>query len=117
MTSGPILLDLRTNRLTAVKKAAYRLADRLTVALGTPTADAPDLLPVTFLFKPRTSEATAAEAARAFYQELLDQELREQIAAETAPLRALILAHAFSKTDLIQHMTGRGSSAGPKPDK
>ncbi len=34
------------------------------------------------------------------FQELLDQELREQIAVETAPLRNLILAHAYSRTGL-----------------
>jgi His-Xaa-Ser system protein HxsD len=42
------------------------------------------------------------EVVRQFFQELLDQELREQIAEETAPVRTLILAHAFSKADLIK---------------
>jgi hypothetical protein len=39
---------------------------------------------------------------RTFFQELLDQELREQIAEEINPVRTLILAHAFSKVDLIK---------------
>lgn len=99
MGAARAIVDLRVYRLTAVKKAAYRLAARCTVVFGAVEADA---LPVTFLFSPGTGEPTALETYRAFFQELLDQELREQIAEETAPLRALILAHAFSKTDLIR---------------
>ncbi|HEX7601643.1 MAG TPA: His-Xaa-Ser system protein HxsD [Polyangiaceae bacterium] len=97
--SARAVIDLLVYRLAAVKKAAYRVADRCTVALGTPADEA---LPVEFLFAPGTSDSAARSAVRAFYQELLDQELREHIAEETGPLRALILAHAFSKTDLIR---------------
>jgi His-Xaa-Ser system protein HxsD len=39
---------------------------------------------------------------RSFFQELLDQELRERIAEETDAIRSLILAQAYSKTDLIR---------------
>lgn len=92
-------IDLRTYRLAAVKKAAYRLADRCTAMLGTAEGEK---LPVAFTFKPGTSESDAREGVRLFYQELLDQDLREHVAEETAPMRALILAQAFSKTDLIR---------------
>lgn len=91
-------IDLRVYRLTAVKKAAYRLADRLTASMASHDEHS---VAVTFTFKTGTNESTAREAERLFFQELLDQELRESIAAETAPLRTLILAQAFSKTDLI----------------
>lgn len=91
-------IDLQTYRLTAVKKAAYRLAERLTAVLGS-TEDS--MLGITFTFKASTDAKAATESVRLFFQELLDQELREQIAEETAPMRTLILAHAFSKTDLI----------------
>jgi His-Xaa-Ser system protein HxsD len=92
-------LNLGVYRLTAVKKAAYRMAERCTAVLGAPEGNT---LPVTFLFKPGTVEAVALEAVRVFFQELLDQDLREQVAEETGPVRALILAHAFSKTNLIR---------------
>jgi His-Xaa-Ser system protein HxsD len=92
-------LDLRAYRLAAVRKAAYRLAERCTAVIGTPEGDK---LPVAFMFKPGTVENTAMEAARAFFQELLDQELREHVAEETGPIRTLILAQAFSRTDLIR---------------
>ncbi len=94
-----LCLDLRVYRLTAIAKTAYRLADRCTAVLGAQTGEN---LSLSLRFKANTSEASANETARLFYQELLDQQLREQIATETAPVRALILAHAFSKVDLIK---------------
>jgi His-Xaa-Ser system protein HxsD len=92
-------IDLRVYRLAAVQKTAYRLADRCTAVLGTAVNHS---LPVTFVFPPRTSESAAREALRLFFQELLDQELREQIGDETRAFRSLILAHAFSRTDLLR---------------
>jgi His-Xaa-Ser system protein HxsD len=94
-----LTIDMRVYRLTAVKKAAYRMADRCTAVIG---ALADPLVPVTLRFRPGMTESGAREAARLFFQELLDQELREQIADETSAMRTLILAHAFSKADLLQ---------------
>lgn len=94
-----LMIDVRVYRLTAVKKAAYRMADRCTAVIG---ALADPLVPVTLRFKPGTTASSARETARLYFQELLDQELREQIADETSALRTLILAHAFSKADLLQ---------------
>lgn len=92
-------IDLRAYRLVAVQKAAYRLAHRCTVVLG---AQAAHTLPISFRFPEETSEPAALEAVRLFFQELLDQELREQIGEETRAFRALILAQAFSRTDLLK---------------
>lgn len=98
-TAVRMTIDLRTYRLSAVKKAAYRMADRFTAILGT-IAD--EQLPIVFTFKPGVAEANVLKAVRLFFQELLDQDLREHVADETAPMRTLILAQAFSKTDLIR---------------
>jgi His-Xaa-Ser system protein HxsD len=92
-------LDIKVYRLTAIQKAAYKLAKHVTVAIG---ALEGDLAAVTLLFRPATTEPAALECARSFFQELLDQELREKIGNETAPLRSLIIAQAFSRTDLIR---------------
>jgi His-Xaa-Ser system protein HxsD len=92
-------IDVRAYRLGAIKKAAYRLANRCTVVVGSPGEE---IVPLTFRFRTGTTEETALEAVRAFFDEVMDQELREQIAEETAPLRTLILAHAFSKVDLLR---------------
>jgi hypothetical protein len=42
------------------------------------------------------------EAVRFFHQELLDEDLRVTIHEETDSIRALILAHTFSRTNLIE---------------
>lgn len=94
-----LMIDMRVYRLTAVKKTAYCMANRFTAVIG---ALADPLIPVTLRFKAGTTESDAREAARVFFQELLDQELREQIADETGAVRTLILAHAFSKADLVE---------------
>ncbi|WP_225408637.1 His-Xaa-Ser system protein HxsD [Stigmatella hybrida] len=94
-----LTLDLRVYRLAAVQKASYRFAEHFTVVLGTPDGQ---LLPVTCLFRPDTREAEALNVVRRYFQELLDQELREQIGEETRSVRALILAQAFSRTGLIR---------------
>jgi His-Xaa-Ser system protein HxsD len=93
------VIDLRAYRLTAVKKVGYRLAERFTVVLGESSLTS---ISVTFVFPPTTTEACAIAAVRVFYQDLLDQELREHLAEESRPIRALILAHAFSRTDLVR---------------
>lgn len=92
-------VDMRCYRLSAVQKTAYKLADRCTVVLGSPDAAS---LPITLRFPRAANESAALDIVNLFFQELLDQELREQIGEETRPLRALLLAHAFSKTDLIR---------------
>lgn len=94
-----LTVDLRNYRLTAVQKTAYKFAARCTAILGT---EEQHLLPVTFMFPSGTVESAALETIRLFFQELLDQELREKIGEETRAIRALILAQAFSKTDLIR---------------
>ncbi|HEX3474900.1 MAG TPA: His-Xaa-Ser system protein HxsD [Kofleriaceae bacterium] len=94
-----LVIDLRSYRLTAVKKAAYRFADRFTAVLGSPEHDR---IPVVLRFAPGITETAAQAHVRQFFQELLDQELREHIAGETNAVRTLILAHAFSNVDLIE---------------
>ena len=92
-------VDLRVYRLSAVKKAAYRIAEKCTVVLGALDGDA---LSLELRFAVRTSDEDAQTIERLFFQDLLDQELREQIGEETRPMRALVLAHAFSRTDLVR---------------
>lgn len=92
-------LDLRCYRLVAIQKTAYRYARRCTVIFGTAVDQ---IVPVTIRFPPRTSPATMNEVVDEFFRDLLDQELREHIGEETRAIRALILAQAFSKTDLVR---------------
>jgi His-Xaa-Ser system protein HxsD len=92
-------LDLRVYRLVAVQKTAYKFARKLTVVFGNCEEN---LLPATILFAQDTRSEDAFEVMRSFFQELLDQELRERIGEETHAIRSLILAQAFSRTDLIR---------------
>jgi His-Xaa-Ser system protein HxsD len=92
-------VDTRLYQILAVKKAAYRIAEKCTIVLESLDGH---LLPLTFSFRAGTSDAAVEEAVRLFYQELLDEELRAVIHEETDALRALILAHTFSRTDLIE---------------
>lgn len=92
-------IDLKIYGLTAIKKAAYRAANRCTIVLGDVEGDTISLF---FHFGAHANDAAAKESMRIFYQELLDEDLRERIRRDTDALRALILAHAFSKTDLVE---------------
>jgi His-Xaa-Ser system protein HxsD len=47
-------------------------------------------------------ESPIADIADKFRHEVLDQDLRDTISKETASIRQLILANAFSNTGLIQ---------------
>lgn len=99
MTTHEITVDTKMYRIEAVKKAAYRLANRCTIVLGSLEND---LLPLRFLL-PRPADDAAVEGlVRLFHQELLDEELRADIREQTESLRALILAHTFSRVDLIE---------------
>jgi His-Xaa-Ser system protein HxsD len=90
-------VDLRAYTISAVQKTAYRLAASCTAVLSDVTETS---VLVALTFPGALSEMAALEQARLFHQELLDQALRERIARETAPLRDVILAHAYSRTSL-----------------
>lgn len=92
-----ITLDTTIYSLIAIKKAAYKLADRVDIALNPKAATS---IEVIFDFT-RHDAVKPADVFADFYTELLDQDLRELIKEETAPVRNLILAHAFSRTSLV----------------
>lgn len=102
LQSGRTILrvDLRVYSLMALKKAAYRLADRCTIMLSEEDANTAkaELL--------CAADASTEDYVRAFLDEALDQELRAQIGASTSGLRDLILAHAFSRTRLVNSSEG-----------
>lgn len=94
-----VSFDLRVYRLAAIQKTVYKFAQEFGAALGPIDGH---LLPATLDFPSDTIGDKATNVMRTFFRELLDQELREQIAEETHAIRSLILAQAFSKTDLIR---------------
>jgi His-Xaa-Ser system protein HxsD len=80
--------------IDAIKRAAYRFVDRLTIEIE-PHADE-----IVCRLRPNAANPDPAALESEFRNEVLDQDLRIQIGHETEPLRNLILSLAFSKTGL-----------------
>jgi His-Xaa-Ser system protein HxsD len=93
-----LVLDTRLYRLIAIQKAGYRLAQRFTLVLNSQEGA---MVRATLLLTPGGVQ-NAQDCVSAFYRELADQELREGLAEQTKDIRALLLAHAFSRTDLVR---------------
>lgn len=92
---NPLTLDQSVYSLEAVQKAAYRFIDRLTILISQDGKQIVcEIEPVASLSKPYE------EVLASFKQELLDQQLRSQIKAETESVRNLILSLAFSRSGL-----------------
>ena len=88
-------LDQSVYSLIAVQKAAYRFIDRLTVLISQSEAV------ITCDIEVITGCNELLESLVAdFKRELLDQQLRLQIKAETTAVRNLILSYAFSRSGL-----------------
>ena len=90
-----LVISTQIYSLEAIKKSAYKFADRTSVNIS-PGKEHEVLL--TFNFRGQDQEQVIAD----FYNELLDQDLRESIRKETEPLRRLLLAQAFSRTNLAE---------------
>jgi His-Xaa-Ser system protein HxsD len=89
-------LDPSVYRLSAVKKAAYKFLDRCHVQIScTPEGT------VRVNLRPLGETVDRDSLADAFLDEALDQELRELVAGETAAVRDLLLAQAFSAISLV----------------
>jgi His-Xaa-Ser system protein HxsD len=90
-------ISLEAYSFEALQKAAYRLADRCTVIFHEVLDGRARLS-----FATLQSADDLEQVKRVFFREALDYTLRDRIAAETNPLRNLILAHAFSRTRLVE---------------
>lgn len=91
-------VDSHVYRLSAIKKAAYRFSDRCTIQINATHADG---IRVQLEFGNLNLDVDVKRIEQEFWKEALDQELREQIAAETEAVRNLILAQAFSQLPLL----------------
>jgi His-Xaa-Ser system protein HxsD len=99
VTEESLRISVDTSLYTkdALFKACYAFTDRCYLFLS--PAEAPDVVRVRFSRKePGTDLAVMAGE---FANELVDQRVRAQIAAETAGVRELIVAQAFAEADLI----------------
>jgi His-Xaa-Ser system protein HxsD len=94
-----IVLSLSVYGLNVIKKAAYKFSPEFSVNFEKIDGEQ---IKVYFDFNPSISPENKTEIIRQFHNELLDQDLREIVFKETENVRNLILAHAFSKTTLIE---------------
>jgi His-Xaa-Ser system protein HxsD len=94
--SSRILFSSKVYSLETIKKAAYRFADVMSVDFEVHDNE----IVCTLRFALSQSEADLERIIASFRTEVLDQDLRSIISVETAPIRNVILAHAFSKTGL-----------------
>lgn len=92
-----VSVDTTVYTTDALFKACYTFTDRCYLFLS-PTEN-PRVIKVRFA--PKSSECDLAMMAGEFCNELIDQWVRQQIAAETGAIRELIVAQAFAEADLI----------------
>ena len=96
MTERVLSFDRAGYSVDSVQRAAYRFSDRLSCEIS--ADDSSIEVRATVL----EESAAADEMVAEFRNEVLDQVLRERIRAETADVRNLVLALAFSKTGLTE---------------
>lgn len=97
--SSSIVLDLAIYSLEAIKKTCYQFSSELAATINKLDDGK---VKVDFLFDDSVNDQMRQELVRQFHNYLLDQDLREIVFKETEEVRNLILAHAFSKTSLIE---------------
>jgi His-Xaa-Ser system protein HxsD len=89
-----ISFDMSTTELDVLQRAAYAVADLMTVDIR---ASGEDYICTLFPHRPGLDEDMLKHRIRA---EVIDQALRRRIAKETEPIRNLVFALAFSETGL-----------------
>jgi len=92
-----ITVDLGLYSQTAILKATYKFTGNYYVRISTVSGNS-----IIVTFTSKSSSNLPGNLKDEFLNELLDQRLREQISAETLPVRNLIMAHALSKLDLVR---------------
>ena len=94
-----LLLDTSIYKLEAIKKTAYKFADRTSVIINPHSGSS---VTVVFNFVGQNANNNPEQIISDFCNELLDQDLREIVKSETGALKNAIIAHAFSRTSLTQ---------------
>lgn len=96
--SVEIIFDSRVFLLDSIKKATYRYIDKFSADISLSEFQ----ITCHLNFSSSYTSAAAEHVVDDFKKEVLDQDLRKTIALETSGVRNLILAHAFSRTSLVQ---------------
>jgi His-Xaa-Ser system protein HxsD len=94
MIERTLSFDSSTASVDAVQRAVYRLSDRLSCDIVAGESA------VEVVVHPTDPDAHVEQLLGDLRNEVLDQTLRERVREETADVRNLVLALAFSKTGL-----------------
>jgi len=107
-----LAVDLSVFSQEAVLRTAYKLTDRCYLFVER-EATAGGRLVVTFRSK---ADGTALQdLVGEFSNELIDQQLREQLAREAGPIREILVAQAFAEGNLLDPQRDEGDYvADPK---
>lgn len=97
MRTLTVSFDGKVVSLEAVKKAAYRYL----YAFAADISVVDDQIHCGLTGTSSMTEEDGLQLVNELKKEVLDQDLRERLQAETEAVRNVILAHAFSKTGLI----------------
>jgi len=100
-----VRIDLRIYPLAAITRCIYEFTDRAFVFLSL----SDDETHAIARFKGREPTQMLASLIGEFSNRLLDHALRLQIAAETRPIRDLIVAQAFVEADLLNRTESNAS--------
>ena len=95
--AATVIFSSEVYSLETIKKAAYRLSAVVAVDIVPQDGNIVCMLHV----DPKLSDEDTQRIVAAFKTEVLDQDLRAIVGAETAPIRNAILGYAFSKTGLL----------------
>ncbi|MDD5065296.1 MAG: His-Xaa-Ser system protein HxsD [Phycisphaerae bacterium] len=91
-----VLLNRNIYSLISIKKAAYKFGDKYYIEIDEESQDE-----IAITFEVKNANVSFFNIGEEFYNEVLDQELRELVSEETKDIRNILLAQAFSATSLI----------------
>lgn len=97
MKTVMLTFDSKVFSLMAVKKAAYKYLRSFSADISAQSQQ----IHCHLTFSSHVSDEERGRLVEDFKKEVLDQDLREILKSETEAVRNVILAHAFSKTGLI----------------
>ena len=98
-------VDLSIYSLPSVFRACYKFTNICYLFIA--RTEEPDWLAVTFQAKETTQHVAALLGE--FFNELLDQQIREALEIEAGPVRELIVAQAFAEGNLLDVMRDEGN--------
>lgn len=93
--------DSSAYSLLAIQKACHRFSNQASFNIQVVQAEGANSIKVTLQHLKGTSDEALTSLVQLLHNEALEQQLREQIRAQTEGVRNLILAYAFSRTGLI----------------